>query len=171
MCRVVTGDHPRSLHAPAQARHLVARTLSSWGLSEPPLSEVREVAELLTSELVTNAVRHAHSPARVVVALAGETLEVGVSDGEHRARLRPIPVPATSVEDDLAWLRGGGRGLQLVDALADEWGVASLATGKQVWFRLEVPGWLHAAHCVCQGDDVDAVRLASGRQVVAMPVA
>lgn len=171
MCRVVTGAHPRSLHAPAQARHLVADTLSAWGLVDHPLREVREVAELLTSELVTNAVRHARSPARVVVALAGETLEVGVTDVEQRARLRPVPVPATSVEDDIAWLRGGGRGLQLVDALADEWGVASLATGKQVWFRLEVPGWLHAAQCVCGGDDVEAVRLASGRRVVAMPVA
>lgn len=168
MCRVVTGEHPRTLHAPSQARHLVSRTLAGWGIDDGPLREIRDVAELLTSELVTNAVRHAHSPARVVVALAGETLEVGVTDVEPRARLRPVPVPASSVEDDITWLRGGGRGLQLVDALADEWGVASLAEGKQVWFRLSVPGWLHAAACVCAGEDVDAVRLASGRRVVAM---
>ena len=138
MCRVVTGEYPRSLHAPAQARHLVLRTLTGWGFDAGALDEVRSVAELLTSELVTNAVRHANSPARVVVALAGETLEVGVTDVEPRTRLRPVPVPATSTEDDLAWLRGGGRGLQLVDALADRWGSEHDGAGTTSWFALEV---------------------------------
>ena len=57
----------------------------------------------------------------------------------------------------------GGRGLQLVVALAAEWGVDTSGPGKSVWARLPVPpGWPPAADCPCA---TGSTRLSSGRSV------
>ncbi len=89
-------------------------------------------AELLLSELVTNAVRaQGSAPAEVGVRfalLAGRLwLEVrDASDGE--------PVMNEAEEDEEC-----GRGLLLVDALASGWGVVRDSTGKTVWVELTLP--------------------------------
>ncbi|GAC1517675.1 MAG: ATP-binding protein [Acidimicrobiales bacterium] len=105
------------------ARRFVAETLSSWlGPRE------HEVAELLTGELVTNAVLHAHTEIAVTVSLARTVVRIEVEDGSDR---RPEPVWA----DEYA---GAGRGLRLVDDLADGWGVEAVpGGGKSVWFVLD----------------------------------
>ena len=105
------------------ARRFVAETLSTWlGPRQ------HEVAELLTGELVTNAVLHAHTEIGVTVSLARTVVRIEVEDGSAR---RPQPVRA----DDYA---GSGRGLQLVDDLADGWGVEPTAGGgKTVWFVID----------------------------------
>jgi anti-sigma regulatory factor (Ser/Thr protein kinase) len=83
-------------------------------------------AALCASELVTNGVLHARTPIVLGLTLGAERLLVTVAD---RAGGDPHPPPP---DDD----RPSGRGLMLVDALADQWGVADVAEGKTVWFTV-----------------------------------
>lgn len=93
-------------------------------------TDAAEVAELLITELVTNALVHTDRGAEVHASLAATRLRVEVRD--YAAR-RPRPYVPTA--DDGTH----GRGLVLVQELADEWGVDALAlgSGKVVWFELD----------------------------------
>ncbi len=85
-----------------------------------------ELVLLLTSELVTNAYRHAGTETRVSVRLDDDCTRVEVRDvGRGEPELRPLDTD-----------RVDGRGLQIVDALADRWGYHSNAGGTAVWFEL-----------------------------------
>ena len=88
-----------------------------------------ESAVLLTSELVTNAVLHARTPLCVGVTLAGERAMITVAD--HVVD-QPQPRPQSTT-------RLGGRGLALVDQLADDWGAVTTLDGKVMWFTVPVP--------------------------------
>jgi anti-sigma regulatory factor (Ser/Thr protein kinase) len=108
------------------ARRFVAAALERWGAGRPLV----EVATLLTSELVTNAYRHASTAARVVVRRVdhGTTFVVEVQDeGTGQIELRPVGQESES-----------GRGLQIVDALADRWGTDAVPEGSLVWFELHL---------------------------------
>src|SRR6476469_3868203 len=90
-------------------------------------------ALLLVSELVTNSIRHAghsgHEAIRVRAANDGPMTRVEVCDrarGETVPTMRPEPPPTAT----------GGRGLLLVDALSDRWGMDSCERGTCVWFEL-----------------------------------
>ncbi len=88
-----------------------------------------QTAELLVSELVTNAVRATARPITVRL-LRTDSLLCEVSDDDHRLpRLRE---PGRDDED--------GRGLFLVNHLAERWGTSRVAGGKTVWFSLPVKG-------------------------------
>src|SRR5205085_11601344 len=89
-----------------------------------------DTAVLLVSELVTNAIRHARGPCFLVVAFDEGAVELSVEDGDSHM---PAPRPAVGLDED-------GRGLMLVSALADEWGVRLLPGGKATWFRLDARG-------------------------------
>jgi anti-sigma regulatory factor (Ser/Thr protein kinase) len=82
---------------------------------------------LLTSEIVTNAIIHGHSEARVRVLRRSGCVRVEVADDNSRH-------PQQVVEDDDAL---DGRGLTIVQLLATHWGVRDDPFGKTVWF--EVP--------------------------------
>jgi anti-sigma regulatory factor (Ser/Thr protein kinase) len=89
--------------------------------------DVAQTAELLTSELVSNAVLHAQGSFELsVCGEEGEAIRIEVVD---ESPLRPVLAPPDG--DVIA-----GRGLWLVDALAEEWGVEPSGHGKAVWFRL-----------------------------------
>ncbi|PWI45699.1 SpoIIE family protein phosphatase [Streptomyces sp. ICBB 8177] len=106
-----------------QARHFTRGTLEGWGLL--PLADI---AELLVSELVTNALRHA-GPPRQLRLFRDRTLTVEVADaGRQIPTLRPI-------DEDLE----SGRGMYLVNELAHRWGSRTTRHGKVVWFELELP--------------------------------
>jgi anti-sigma regulatory factor (Ser/Thr protein kinase) len=155
MCRIASKELDGSIAMVAEARAFVAGTLRRWDLEALVVD-----AELLTSELVTNAVLHARSDVTVSVAVADGTAEIGVTDASAEA---PTPRWATAGAE-------GGRGLRLVDRVAADWGVAYLGTGKQVWCRLGVgTDWVYGASCPCCDDGVDRVRLESGRWAVAAP--
>ena len=164
MCRVVSQELEPALHAVAQARQTVRVSLDRWELT--PLTAD---AELLVSELVTNALVHARSDTALTLAVADGTLEVGVTDrtpGDPRHRHEGEDAGAVPAD----WSAEGGRGLRLVEVVADEWGVAQLPEGKQVWFRLDVgEDWPHRTCCPCGGEDLERVRLESGRYAVATP--
>jgi anti-sigma regulatory factor (Ser/Thr protein kinase) len=89
-----------------------------------------EVALLLTSELVTNAVCHAGGPAWLDIRSEGDVLTVGVTD-EGGGEVR--------ITDEHLSLETHGRGLRLVDELSRRWGVHPVnGTGKRVWFELSL---------------------------------
>ncbi|MEV2213047.1 ATP-binding protein [Streptomyces sp. NPDC050997] len=89
---------------------------------------VADTVELLTSELITNAYRHSPSDAYVNVEHTPDALTVTVWD--HCA---DPPVPTGVQRDDDA---ESGRGLTIVEACADEWGVRHFPYGKAVWFSV-----------------------------------
>ncbi|MGI5137268.1 MULTISPECIES: ATP-binding protein [unclassified Streptomyces] len=110
------------------ARAVVRGQLRTWGLDV-----LGDVAALLVSELVTNALRHAKGPIGVRLARTDEgdpALLVEVSD--------PLPEPphkrAAGHEDE------DGRGLQLVAHSSRRWGTRPADPGKTVWFELALPG-------------------------------
>lgn len=86
-----------------------------------------EAAELLLSELVTNALIHTRHGAVVTATATPAALRVEVQDFEA-----DLPAPYVPNADDGTH----GRGLILVRSLADAWGVEARALGKVVWFEL-----------------------------------
>lgn len=108
-----------------QARRFVCDTLEQWGDER-----FVDAASLLVSELVTNAVVHAGSAVDVVVGHEGihAVLRVEVHDSSEQA-----PLMGSFVDLDAV----GGRGLALVEAMSDRWGVENDDAGKRVWFELE----------------------------------
>lgn len=114
------------------ARLFVAHCLDSWG--HPYDSHVNETLALITAELCANAVQHGRVPGRdfhvrLTAEADGGRLRVEVSD--TRAERRPTAtVPAAPDAESES-----GRGLLLVTALADDWGVTDRhgGPGKTVW--------------------------------------
>lgn len=160
MCRLATYALDGAPGSAGQARRFVAAALEGWGLDVLVVD-----SQLMVSELVANAVQHADSAAGVSVAVSGGTLEVGVDDDS----LVP-PRPPGGAETVSGRVAESGRGLFLVDRLADAWGTAIRPEGKQVWFRLTVAeDWPHRTACPCGGEDLDRVRLESGRYAVRVP--
>lgn len=90
--------------------------------------EPAQVAELLLSELVTNALIHTRYGAVVTASVAPAKLRVEVRDFVSGLPLSYVP----NADDGTH-----GRGLFLVQSLADAWGVAAHALGKVVWFELD----------------------------------
>ncbi|MFF4252354.1 ATP-binding protein [Streptomyces sp. NPDC001663] len=111
------------LRAVPEARRALRELLRQWG--RPGRSEI---AELLTSELVTNALIHTDNDAVLTATISPRGLRVEVRDFvARRPRLR---VP--NADDGTH-----GRGLVLVQSLADAWGVRTHGVGKVVWFELD----------------------------------
>lgn len=90
--------------------------------------ERTEAAELLVSELVTNALIHTRHGAVVTATATPARLRVEVQDFASA----DLPAPYVPNADDGTH----GRGLILVRSLADAWGVEAQALGKVVWFEL-----------------------------------
>ncbi|MGW5973610.1 ATP-binding protein [Streptomyces sp. NPDC055186] len=119
------------------ARLFVAHCLDSWG--HPYDSAVNETLALITAELCANAVRHGRVHGRDFhVRLAAEAdggrLRVEVSDTRTERR------PAVTAPTDPGAESESGRGLLLVAALADDWGVTDRRSGpgKTVWASMSV---------------------------------
>jgi serine phosphatase RsbU (regulator of sigma subunit)/anti-sigma regulatory factor (Ser/Thr protein kinase) len=109
----------------AQARRVVAEFLTEQGLAA-----VSDVAVLLTSEVVTNAVLHAQTAVGLRVSAVADRLRVEVTDGH----------PGRPVRRDARTDASSGRGLLLLDRLAAGWDVRRTPDGKLVWFELDLPG-------------------------------
>jgi anti-sigma regulatory factor (Ser/Thr protein kinase) len=110
------------LRAVPEVRRALRELLSRWG--RPGRSEI---AELLTSELVTNALVHTDSDAVLTATVGPCGLRVEVRDFLGR---KPSLRPTNADEST------HGRGMVLVQSLADEWGVRPHDVGKSVWFEL-----------------------------------
>lgn len=115
------------LPAVAETRRVLRDCLRLWGV--PALADT---TELLATELLTNALQYTGGGAVVTATLSQgpeHRLRVEVQDSLSR---RPVPRPAQPAADPGT----SGRGLLLVEALADAWGVLTRPDGKAVWFEL-----------------------------------
>ena len=128
------------LSAVAVARDEVAAAIRSWRVRVDP-----DVAILLTSELVTNAVTHATANPNGRAAERGTTgesvlLVIAADDAGLRVEVHDgsgdLPIVSGYVAEADAET---GRGLLLVTSLSAEWGFYRTAGGKAVYFTLEVP--------------------------------
>lgn len=116
--RALDGDE----RAPGEARRFVREHLGFW-----ECDGLIESATLVVSELVTNAVLHGHSDCRVRLTLGPEALRIEVEDeGPGEPEVQPVDIE-----------RFGGRGLLLVSAVSERWGIEHLEVGgKVVWAEL-----------------------------------
>ncbi len=121
--KVVTWTLPSELTSASRARSLIRRPLRRWGLIE-----LLPTAELLVSELVTNAVRYAQGKIGLRLILEGGLVIEVMDDSAALPRLRH---PDDSDER--------GRGLQVVSQLAQRWGARRATAGKVVWCELPRP--------------------------------
>ena len=88
--------------------------------------DVVDIAQVLTLELVTNAINHGDGLIYVEVSRSAGRLRVSVDD--ESPDLPRYPRPGV--------LGANGRGLMLVEYLASRWGVSTTDRGKRVWFEL-----------------------------------
>ncbi|MCK8434291.1 SpoIIE family protein phosphatase [Streptomyces sp. D2-8] len=120
--QVATWDLPSDPAAVADARDKVARRLADWGLDE-----VVFTAELVVSELVTNAIRYGTPPVQLRL-IRDTALICEVSDSSSTA---PHMRRARMFDE-------GGRGLLLVAQFAQRWGTRHRAGGKSIWAEIGV---------------------------------
>ncbi|MCD2198218.1 ATP-binding protein [Actinomycetospora endophytica] len=116
-------------HAPGRARSQVRELCRRWGLGR----EVREAAEIVVTELVTNAVEHALSPSVVEIERHGDAFRMAVRDyGSGADHVVPEATswhaPPTSSPR--------GRGLAMVAAVSRTWGVLRHPDGKTIWAEM-----------------------------------
>jgi anti-sigma regulatory factor (Ser/Thr protein kinase) len=126
-------QHPRSrtvLRAEARSagagRRFVMSTLEEWGLHE-----LLNVVRLLTSELVTDAIRAAEADLELAVKLENGRVRVQVwAPGEAKA---PAMSPDAGDDADSA------RGMLIIEDIADAWGGHHGTAGRTTWFEVVVP--------------------------------
>lgn len=111
--------------APRAARHWVMRSVAEAGIG----GASNQVVELLTAELVSNAVLYGArgGEVRVRVTVDGPCVRIAVrDDGPGRPQVQSVGPTAPR-----------GRGLALVDALSTSWGTLEHDRGKTVWFEVD----------------------------------
>jgi len=118
-------DVPASAHGPAAARRVVAALLPVW-----ELPELSADAELVVSELVTNAYRHAPGTDSFELELVRreDGVRIALADGNA---VRPV------IAELKADHQPTGRGMAIVAALATRWGAEDHHGGKRVWVDLD----------------------------------
>lgn len=118
-------DFPRDLHSATCARRFVVDTLRAWGFAD-----TAERAELPAAELAANALLHSSEEIEVVLRVGDSSVLVEVHDSSPDS-------PGVRRRGDEA---DSGRGLMLVDAMADRWGFDDESSmAKRVWFELALP--------------------------------
>ncbi|HEU0131146.1 MAG TPA: SpoIIE family protein phosphatase [Mycobacteriales bacterium] len=121
--RIRLDGRPESVPA---TRAFLRRLLASWRMDE--LLDDGDVV-LMASELATNALAHGVSPVTAIVRYDGRAVRVEVGDGSRELPAQRAP----HVDDE------HGRGMQLVAALAADWGAVPTRDGKRVWFEVAAP--------------------------------
>jgi anti-sigma regulatory factor (Ser/Thr protein kinase) len=114
------------------ARGWLSDVVGVWGRAGqlpagPSSDDLLDTAQLLLTELLSNALRHSETPILVAAALRDGRLRVDVTDSGHR-----MPKMREAGPGETA-----GRGLRLVDSLSAAWGVTPLEHGKRVWFEVD----------------------------------
>ncbi|MEU1438700.1 ATP-binding protein [Streptomyces sp. NPDC005786] len=115
------------------ARRLAVHQLDEWGV--PYGSELSDDVAVIVAELATNAVVHGSVPGRdfelrLTIGAAGLRIEVSDARGDRRPEACEREPGAEA-----------GRGLRLVEALAEKWGVAERVVGKTVWAECRTGGF------------------------------
>lgn len=121
-----TMELPCDLKSVTVARHFVRDSLLEWGLPQ-----LADDGQLGVSELVANAVRHARTSIELTIELDGG-VRLAVRD-RHPELRRP------SLGTQVDAFAENGRGLQLVAAISQDWGISARGDGKVIWFVLSAP--------------------------------
>jgi len=105
-------------------RRIIRSHLTRWGLPA-----VADAAQLCVSELITNVIKHVGvgTPTTLAVSMSGTNLRLEVRDPSMGALSASMPA-SPEAED--------GRGLALVEAMAESWGVCLTAAGKVTWCEI-----------------------------------
>ncbi|HVE64804.1 MAG TPA: SpoIIE family protein phosphatase [Mycobacteriales bacterium] len=111
------------------ARRFASQLFREWDVA----AEIVQAAELVVSELVTNAARHSEDALEVRLSCSQEVLRIEVVDSSHRT---PAELP---LMEDIAAEATGGRGLPLVAAMSTRWGVDSDGLSNRVWAEFDLP--------------------------------
>ena len=120
---------PAALSSVGTGRRFVQRLLTQWHLDH-----LADVAVLLASEALTNAVVHAATAVHLEVR-RDEELVVRVTDFNTAPVLSPVSaLGLQSLMEDPDLDAESGRGLMLIASLAERWGVTPQDAGKTVWF-------------------------------------
>ena len=118
-------DLPQALSSASTARRFVTEKVTEW-----KLETILDDALLVASELAANAITHADSPCRIRLSLNPVALRIDVIDTGTGT---PEPQPASFTKEH-------GRGLHLVAALTNAWGLEMVpGEGKLVWAELARP--------------------------------
>ncbi|WP_232234473.1 SpoIIE family protein phosphatase [Actinoplanes sp. N902-109] len=117
---------PAEPTGPSRVRQWMTTRLRDWSVPEPVIG----AAILCTSELTTNALLHAGTPAQVHIDLSAERLLVSVADTGTRGSVTRARTDALSSR---------GRGLGLIEELSDTWGTDPTVRGSTVWFEMLIP--------------------------------
>ncbi|WP_225891519.1 ATP-binding protein [Streptomyces dioscori] len=132
------------LHFPCDPRGPgIARLTLRAVLNAHGLHELNDRAELLTSELATNSVRHTKGPASVRLQWLHPVLRVSVWD--MSPDLPALPGPLGALPASPGAHADGGRGLLILGLVADRWGGCAIGDaptgpgGKTLWFELNLP--------------------------------
>lgn len=139
---MVNNDPPGDLNAPVDAVLRLDPRLDAAGAARRFVDDNRDHldadvianAQLLVSEIVTNAVLHGAGEITLQLRLDPPGIGVSVTDtGEQMPVVPTVPPPSD---------RGSGRGLLVVDSVADRWGVTPIPwpRGKTVWFDVRPDG-------------------------------
>lgn len=115
---------PPEAESAGEARRYMAGLLRQAGCD----AEISDTALLLVSELVTNAIVHARTWCQVTFDVKARSVSAAVADGS--------PSPVVPSQPDTA--DTSGRGLCLLERLADEWGWRPSGAGKMVWFEVRL---------------------------------
>ncbi|MGM0347287.1 ATP-binding protein [Streptomyces sp. Adlamb9] len=110
------------------ARRLVSLRLDEWG--HPYDGRVNEAVTLISAEFAANAVRHGRVP--------GRDFHLRLAGGEDVVRLEVSDTRGEQLPERRVPSGESGRGLILVEALADKWGVAPRQPGKTVWAEVRL---------------------------------
>ena len=107
----------------ATAQDTVCHVLTSWGFIDP---ERLQLAQLIATELVANAIRHVGEDFTLQISADGTAVTLAVHDPSPAAPVRRIP-------DE-----HGGRGLLIIERFATAWGYHHYrGDGKRVWAKLD----------------------------------
>jgi anti-sigma regulatory factor (Ser/Thr protein kinase)/GAF domain-containing protein len=136
---VVQGPHCRisnthvdrhDLQGVGYARRWVCEHLRGWGLDM-----LNDELEIMTSEVVTNALIHADSDVDLRLREYPDRVRLEARDSDP---MPPIPSPIV-ISGEASTQAEHGRGLLIVDALASQWGTSHSGRGKIVWLEVPVP--------------------------------
>lgn len=117
---------PAQRRSVAVGRHWVVKEAAELGIT----GMANQVLELLTSELLANAVLHGPDDESIGLRMRScdDRVEIAVTD---RATAPPVVMHAEPTAPS-------GRGMAIVEAMSSRWGVDELAQGKSVWFELDL---------------------------------
>lgn len=117
---------PAQRRSVAVGRHWVVKEAAELGV----IGMANQVLELLTSELLANAVLHGPDEESIGLRLryCNDRIEIAVTD---RGTAPPVVVHAEPTAPS-------GRGMAIVEAMSSHWGVEQVSQGKSVWFELDL---------------------------------